>query len=94
LTDLVSGPVLYVRGRILLGGPADGNDEVQLTLALLHTVKNMFNIKFLKKEIELTKICPLCFLDKKRNIKGFYADFAVLYLTLLHLPPFRIHCVG
>jgi hypothetical protein len=48
LIDLVSGPVLYVRRRILLGGPADGNDEVQLTLALLHTVKNTFKTSIKK----------------------------------------------
>ena len=53
MIDLVSGPVLYVRRRILLGGPADGNDEVQLTLALLHTVKNMLKTSFFSKESEL-----------------------------------------
>jgi hypothetical protein len=55
LIDLVSSPVLYIRGRILLGGPADGNDEVQLTLPLLHTVENMFKTSFVKRQSELKK---------------------------------------
>ena len=69
LIDLVSGPVLYVRRRILLGGPADGNDEVQLTLALLHTVKNTFKTS-IKKWTE--KTCQRCFMEQMRNSKAAF----------------------